>query len=252
MLKAENISFSYKLEKEEYPVIGDLSLDVQEGEFLSILGPSGCGKSTLLRLLAGFLKPDSGEIISKGKPVLHPYREGQMIFQDFNQLLPWLTVEQNILFPRQRFLFPFRKTPLQGDNRDELERILELTGLKPYRSFRPYQLSGGLKQRTALARSLFIRPEILYMDEPFGSLDAPSRKELQDLILRLWQEEKLTVLFVTHDISEALILADRMIVFEGKKEAFSHQANPLSRPRDRSAGQFSEEKLKLYSLIDRG
>lgn len=250
ILKADSISFSYKQVSGLHPVLDNLSLSIYRGEFLSIIGPSGCGKSTLLRLLSGFIQTDSGVISRNGLAVLHPEQDGQMIFQDFNQLFPWLTVEQNILFPRHHSLFPVRTAAISEDDREKLEVLLEQTGLAAYRQFLPHHLSGGLKQRAALARALFVDPQILLMDEPFGSLDAPSRKELQHLLLRLWEDRHKTVLFVTHDISEALLLADRLLVFENEKEQFYLHNNTLPRPRDKHSDLFRKRKLELYSLID--
>ncbi|MBN2657117.1 MAG: ABC transporter ATP-binding protein [Spirochaetales bacterium] len=250
ILKADSLHFAYDLDKGNHKVLEDFSLDIESGEFLAVIGPSGCGKSTLLRLLSGFIRPGSGKISLNGSEVLRPERAGQMIFQDFNQLFPWLTVEQNILFPRYRSFFSLGKKAVDPPDRMRVDEILELTGLTGFRKYRPHQLSGGLKQRTALARALFADPQILFLDEPFGSLDAPSRVELQNLLLRVWKEKKRTVLFVTHDISEALFLADRLLVFESRSGRFKVHSNSLSRPRDRHSGPFRERKLELYSLID--
>ncbi|MBB6479775.1 ABC transporter ATP-binding protein [Spirochaeta isovalerica] len=250
ILKAESLHFAYDLDKGKHPVLEELSLEIDDGEFLAIIGPSGCGKSTLLRLLSGFLRPGSGKISRKGRDVLRPDRAGQMIFQDFNQLFPWLTVEQNILFPQYRFLLPLKMKAVRSGDQSRLEGILEVTGLNSFRKYLPHQLSGGLKQRTALARSLFADPQILFLDEPFGSLDAPSRMELQNLLLRVWKEKKRTVLFVTHDISEALLLADRLLVFESRNRRFGLYDNPLPRPRDRHCDEFRKRKIELYSLIE--
>lgn len=250
ILKADSISFSYNHEKGRHPVLNDFSLEVRDGEFLAIIGSSGCGKSTLLRLLSGFFRPLSGTVSRRGSGVHHPDRAGQMIFQDFNQLYPWLTVEQNILFPRYRSLFSTGKKGVTTEDRALLDDILDVTGLLSFRQYRPHQLSGGLKQRTALARALFADPEILFLDEPFGSLDAPSRMELQNLLLRVWKEKESSVLFVTHDISEALLLADRLLVFESKSKEFRLHSNSLPRPRDRHSRMFRERKLEIYSLID--
>lgn len=250
LLKAESLSFSYPLKKERKAVLHDFSLEIRRGDFVSVVGPSGCGKSTLLKLLSGFLRPDRGELFLNGEPVISPCREGQMIFQEFNQLFPWMNIEHNIIFSRYRSVFPWRTLKLNDRDRKRLETILTLTGLLSYRTYLPHQLSGGLKQRTALARALFAEPEVLFLDEPFGSLDAPSRKELQLLLLRLWKEGNWTVLLVTHDISEALLLADRLLVFGNFEHRFSERANALARPRDRQSARFREKKMELYSLID--
>ncbi len=240
VLKAKGLGFQYHHDREVRPVINHLDLAVGEGEFLALLGPSGCGKTTLLRLLSGFLNPGEGEILYRDNPLTDPFPEGQMIFQDPGQLMPWLTVEKNISFVR----------PDEKGSEEEIEALLSQTGLREHRGDFPHQLSGGLKQRTALARALYARPRLLFMDEPFGSLDAPARAELQQLLLRIWREQSLTILFVTHNISEALLLADRILIYSAREGCFRPEENSLPRPRDKNGAEFLREKMRLYSLID--
>ena len=216
LLTARDLTFAYDLaDGRKLPVIPRTDISVREGEILCLLGPSGCGKSTLLKILAGFLPPREGEIRYRQEAVTAPFIRGQMIFQDPSQLLPWLNVEENIQFPLKRPLFRGGRKGRSSKQDESAASLLEVTGLSGYAAFYPSQLSGGMKQRCALARALYARPEILFMDEPFGSLDAPSRSSLQKLLLKLWQEKRKTILFVTHDIAEALILADRLILMDG-------------------------------------
>ena len=251
LLTARNLSFSYALpEERDLPVFKSADISVREGEILCLLGPSGCGKSTLLKILAGFLSPLEGDIRYKGEPVTSPFMKGQMVFQDPSQLLPWLSVRDNILFPLKRSFFPGKRAG-KKESRDELlEQLLEQTGLGEYSHFYPSQLSGGMKQRCALARALYARPDILFMDEPFGSLDAPSRSTLQKLLLKLWREKKTTILFVTHDIAEALILADRLVLIEGLNSPLQIRNNLLSRPRRRQDEAFLHAEAELYSSLE--
>ena len=250
LIEAENISFSYPMGQGTLPVTENLNLSVEKGEFVSILGSSGCGKTTLLKLFSGFYLPDEGQILYEGKRVDKPFSSGQMIFQDTGQLLSWLTVEKNILFPRHPSILYFGKKGLSGPDLDYCEELLEITGLKEYRDFYPNQLSGGLKQRVSLARALYSRPHILFLDEPFVSLDAPSRAELQQLLLKLWKVGNLTIFFVTHDISEALILSDRILVFPGGSKKPLDLLNLMGRPRQIDNERFIKENIRLYSIID--
>lgn len=197
-----------------------LDLTLHEGEFLAVAGPSGCGKTSLLKILGGFLNPGSGSVYRQGLPVQSPSPDAVMVFQEFDQLFPWKRVWSNVAFPLKaggREVLPKDPAAQKGpDRRKEIDRrveeILREVGLYEFRRYFPYQLSGGMKQRIALARALVSRPPILLMDEPFGSLDAQKREELQGLLLRMWEEHGFSVVFVTHDISEALLLADRVMV----------------------------------------
>ena len=187
----------------------DISLDVREREFVALLGPSGCGKSTLLYLIGGFLPTETGRILIDGKPVAGPGPDRGIVFQHF-ALFPWKTVRANILYGLER----------QGLPRDERERraqaYIDLVGLKGFEDSYPSQLSGGMKQRTALARTLAFDPQILLMDEPFGALDAQTRSLMQAELLRIWQRTPKTVIFVTHDVQEAVYLADRVAVMSAR------------------------------------
>jgi len=187
----------------------EVSLDVREREFVALLGPSGCGKSTLLYLIGGFLPTETGRILIDGKPVAGPGPDRGIVFQHF-ALFPWKTVRANIRYGLER----------QGLPRDERERraqaYIDLVGLKGFEDSYPSQLSGGMKQRTALARTLAFDPQILLMDEPFGALDAQTRSLMQAELLRIWQRTPKTVIFVTHDVQEAVYLADRVAVMSAR------------------------------------
>ncbi|MGL1891557.1 MAG: ABC transporter ATP-binding protein [Spirochaetaceae bacterium] len=250
LINVKKISFSYIKDNTKYQIFKDFDLNLKRGSFTTILGPSGCGKSTLLGLLSGFKRPDTGEILFNGNKIDSPFPEGQVIFQDTGQLLPWLTVKKNIMFPRYRNSLLSKKNRLTESDFNLLNNLLESTGLLEYEEYHPNQLSGGLKQRVSLVRSIFAKSEIIFMDEPFVSLDAPSRFELQKLLLKLWKSQGKTVLFVTHDISEALLLSDQILIFSGDNKSIDLVDNKINRPRNRDDQEFIDEKLRIYSLID--
>jgi len=244
LLKIRNLSSSYRTDRGELMVLKGIDFSVQKGEVLSIIGPSGCGKTTLLRLIAGFLRPVSGEILLKGRTITAPGTDRIMIFQDFNQLFPWLTVLQNVAFPLKT-----KKVP-----REERERLarqsLQSVQLADFLNFYPHQLSGGMKQRVALARALITGPEILLMDEPFGSLDEQTRASLQKLLLKIWQKTRNTIIFVTHDIREAIKIADRIVVLKGQPgQVREIILNDLPRPRKQTAPEFMQLFSEIYGLL---
>ncbi len=195
-----------------FTALADISFDVMAGEFVALVGASGCGKSTLLRIIAGLERPSSGAVLVDGKTITGPGRDRAMVFQDYS-LYPWLNVLENIRFSRR--LAANRAQQTAHDAADTAQRsllLLELMGLQPVRDAHPHALSGGMRQRVAIARALLSKPELLLMDEPFGALDAQTREVMHDLILHIVALEKRTVLFVTHDVQEAVYLADRVIV----------------------------------------
>ena len=220
--------------------LDEMSFSAESGELICILGRSGCGKSTLLKILAGFMPPSSGKVLIKGKPVKGPGPDRCVIFQE-DALFPWLTVQENIAFG------------LRGRSKSkaqEVERFLDLVGLSEFRNYLPGEISGGMKQRVALARVLILEPEVLLMDEPFASLDAQSREDMQNLLLSLWQELSHTILFVTHDVNEALTLADRILLM-GKNPGRIREAIrvDLARPRKRDSHAFLQLARKLYEAL---
>jgi len=193
-----------------FAALTDVSFTVNAGEFVALVGASGCGKSTLLRLIAGLDPASSGEILVAGRPFVGPGREWAMVFQDYS-LYPWLSVLDNILFShRLRANRALRREPASVAARAQL--LLQLMGLERVRDAYPNVLSGGMRQRVAIARALLNEPELLLMDEPFGALDAQTREVMHDLILHVLASERRTILFVTHDVEEAVYLADRVIV----------------------------------------
>src|SRR5215204_598085 len=190
------------------PALCDVSFDVHEGEFVCVVGPSGCGKTTLLRVLCGLTRPSEGAVLLDGRPVLAPPPEVALVFQDYNRsLFPWLTVIRNVMFPLRR--------ASEGSRVARAEAVLHDLGLRGVARKYPWQLSGGMAQRVAIARALVSRPRLLLLDEPFASVDALTREELQDVVLRVHgelEERRMTVVHVTHDIDEAVYLGDRVLI----------------------------------------
>jgi NitT/TauT family transport system ATP-binding protein len=191
-----------------FTALADISFSVAPGEFVALVGASGCGKSTLLRMIAGLEPVSGGEIWVDQRPILGPDRDRAMVFQDYS-LYPWLTVMENIRFSLR---LKSNKGQLAQRGAERAQLLLELMGLERVRDVRPHALSGGMRQRVAIARALLARPELLLMDEPFGALDAQTRAVMHDLILHILAMEQRTILFVTHDVEEAVYLADRVVV----------------------------------------
>ncbi len=222
----ENVSLSFAAKPQPFRVLEDINLSLSKGEFVVLLGPSGCGKSTILNLVAGFNKPDRGRVVAGGKPVREPGPDRGMIFQQPN-LFPWLSVLDNVTFgPR---LGKHRKDETNAQAQGWLERV----GLKGFEHHAPWQLSGGMKQRVALARAWLPEPEVLLLDEPFGALDAQTRLMMQELLREAWLSTGTTLLFVTHDVDEALFLADRILIMSAKPGKIVEEiVLPFGRERD--------------------
>lgn len=246
-LKLENVSKSFaKVENDEVThALNEISLTMQSGEFISLVGPSGCGKSTILRLVAGLILPTTGTITVNGEEISEPSPERGMMFQKAT-LFPWLTVEKNIGFSLKM------QGKLKG-NEDKVERMLNVIGLESFREDYPEQLSGGMAQRVALVRSLINEPSILLLDEPLGALDAFTRMNMQDEILKIWQEKGQLAIMVTHDVDEAVYMGTRVIVLDANPgrvvadikvdEAF---------PRDRSSKAFVEYRNEILNKLHYG
>jgi NitT/TauT family transport system ATP-binding protein len=221
------------------------SFTVESGEFVSLLGPSGCGKSTLLNLIAGLDEASGGEVHIDGTPVDGPGVDRGMVFQSYT-LFPWLTVEENARFA-------FRLAANRGRSTAEVDWLLELTGLGDFRRAHPRELSGGMKQRVAIVRALANRPKVLLMDEPFGALDAQTREEMQQLMRRLQAHQRPTVIFVTHDLDEALFLSTRVLVMSARPgRIVADVPVPLGEERPlelKVSDEFLRAKRQLFSLL---
>jgi NitT/TauT family transport system ATP-binding protein len=224
-------------------VLTDIDLAIDAGEFVCLLGPSGCGKSTLLNAIAGFETPTSGLIRVGGRAVNSPGPDRAMVFQDY-ALFPWLTVARNVAFGLQ-----VRATP-RAQVAERVDSLLQMLGLSDFAGQFPRDLSGGMRQRVAIARALAVEAPVLLMDEPFGALDALTRQNLQDELLRLWTRLKQTIVFVTHSIEESLYLADRVVVMSSRPGTIRRdQRVALPRPRDPSSVGFNDLKRDLATLV---
>jgi ABC-type nitrate/sulfonate/bicarbonate transport system ATPase subunit len=222
-------------------VLENVSLEVREGEFVCIVGPSGCGKSTLLNIIAGFLPPTRGSVIVEGENVTGPDFRRIFVFQE-NGVFPWLTVEENVGFGLLR-------KPEQERKRI-VAHYIELVGLTGFERAYPRELSGGMRQRAEIARALAANPDIIYMDEPFGALDFITRLKMRADLIRIWQTERKTILFVTHDIEEAVQLADRVLVMS-QRPATIHTVVPvdLARPRDLDSRGYLETRDRIFGAM---
>ncbi|MCF7941398.1 MAG: ATP-binding cassette domain-containing protein [Spirochaetia bacterium] len=247
LVSMKGLDFSYRTPDGSIRVLDQVDLNVERGEFTCILGRSGCGKSTLLRILAGFEQHSGGSLLIDGTPLTAPSMERIMIFQEFDQLLPWKSVRENLLFPLRK-RFPDESA---AQLHERSEQALALTGLSQAAGLYPRQLSGGMKQRAALARALALEPKLLLMDEPFASLDLKTRDSLQQLLLRLWRESAATMLFVTHDIQEAILLSDRLYIMDEREQGrLTCYENPLRRPRSHSMEGFKSFALRIARAFD--
>ncbi|MCR5137850.1 MAG: ABC transporter ATP-binding protein [Oscillospiraceae bacterium] len=242
VLKIEHLSKAYLTQGNRMRILEDLNLTVVEREFLCILGPSGCGKSTLLRCIAGF-EDFEGTMICNGKTVKGPSTERIMVFQDYNQLFPWKSVAENLEYPLK-----IKGMRDKHERRAVTEEYLSKVGLAEYRDFYPHELSGGMKQRVAIAKALALKPEIILMDEPFAALDAITRNRLQAELQRIFTEEKITVIFVTHNIQEALTLGTRVILMDSDGAVRIDKINPLEKPVKPSSPGYGE----LWDLYSQG
>jgi len=234
------MSFPGKSGAEPVHVLERVSLSVQPGEFVCIVGPSGCGKSTLLNLIAGFLTHTRGEVLVEGRPVHGPDPHRIFVFQE-NGIFPWLTVRDNI---------SFGISPTNPRRAEILGHYVDMVGLKGFEGAYPRELSGGMRQRVEIARALAADPQIIYMDEPFGALDFLTRMKMRTDLIRIWQEEKKTILFVTHDIEEAVQLADRVLVMS-KRPATIQEVVPvtLPRPRDLDSPDYLTARDRIFSVM---
>ncbi len=249
IIDISDIDFSYRDINSEQQVFRDFNLKIEEGEFVCIIGDSGCGKSTLLGILAGLRHPDGGSVLIDGEEITGPGKERAIVFQHYS-LFPWMSAEKNVVFSIRQTQKKLRK----AEAIELAGRYLEKVGMLEHRKKYPYQLSGGMQQRVALAKALATEAKILLLDEPFGAVDTKRRVELQQLLEQLWISgaKKKTVVFVTHDIDEAILLADRIIYMSpGKAEADIKV--DFGRPRNRNelarTSEYEELKRKLTELF---
>ncbi|GAA5507159.1 ABC transporter ATP-binding protein [Novipirellula caenicola] len=246
ILTMRNVSKGYGSGVTRNEVLQNINLNIREGEFLAVVGFSGSGKTTFTQLLAGLIQPDSGEILMEGEPVTGPGPDRGLVFQNYS-LLPWLTVRGNIALSVDSVFRHWGK----GERRDHVEKFIEMVGLSHAAHRHPHELSGGMRQRTSLARTLAMKPKVLLLDEPLSALDALTRSVLQEEILKIWEEERQTCLMITNDVDEAILVADRIVALNPGPRAslgpiFTVE---LDRPRDKSALNHNERFKGLRNAV---
>jgi len=246
ILEVRNLTKAFSNSGTYKGVLENMNLKVADHEFLSILGPSGCGKTTLLRCIAGF-EPYEGDVLVNGKVTRGPGTDRIMVFQDFNQLFPWKTVEKNIQYALK----------LQGMRdkdalRDAVGKALSVVKLDGYGKYYPYQLSGGMKQRVAIAKALALKPSIILMDEPFAALDAMTRNTLQEELLNIYEQEKCTIIFITHNIQEGVVLGTRLMVLQDKGHILVDEKNRIPRPVSPSSPGYGAYWDMLHEALYKG
>jgi NitT/TauT family transport system ATP-binding protein len=225
LLELRNIDMVFGAGESKVHAVTDVSLNVQPGEFVSLIGPSGCGKSSLLAVLAGFTKPTCGSATLNGSPIKKPGSDRGVVFQQYS-LLPWLTVRKNVEFGLRM------KGVARTQRQDAARQLLSLAGLSAFENHFPDQLSGGMKQRIGIVRALATNPEVLLMDEPFGALDTQTRSVMQEILTDMWQQFRISVFFITHDIEESVFLSDRIYVMTARPGRIKAEIKvPLPRPR---------------------
>ena len=243
-IELRNITLEYDSVDNPVTALQDVSFSVEPSEFLCVVGQSGCGKTTMLNIVAGFLKPTKGAILIGGKAVTGKGLDRGVVFQDFAQLFPWRTAQRNVEFGLE----------MKGITKEEREeialRFLRLVNLEKFARSYPHELSGGMQQRVAIARALAYNPAVLLMDEPFAALDALTREEMQRFLVDVWKETKKTVIYVTHNVAEAVYLADRVIVFSPHPGTVKAQVKiTLPRPRDTLSVEFLEYQKEIVGHI---
>lgn len=249
VIQIKNLSKSFynPRSRSETPALDNVNFEILQGEFFCLLGPSGCGKSTILNIVAGFEQPSHGEAIFRNQPISGPGPERGVVFQQ-PSLYPWMTVLDNV-----KFGLHMKSRRDRKEDRDLSRQYIKQVGLEGFESHRPYELSGGMQQRAAIARALIARPEVLLMDEPFGALDARTRAEMQDFLLSLWQDIRPTVLFITHDVDEAVLLGDRLAVMSGRPGRIIETVSvDIPRPRTYEktvSDEFITIKRKILKLL---
>ena len=251
LLEIRNVGKTYGTGAKATHAIADVSFAVQDREFVCVVGPSGCGKTTLLKCVGGLLRPSSGQVLLRGKRVTSPPEEMALVFQEYGRsLMPWASVRNNVLLPLRH------KQLSRAERRRLVDESLAAVGLTRFIDHYPWQLSGGMQQRVAIARALAYQPSILLMDEPFASVDAQTRGDLEDLVLRVREEYAVTILFVTHDIDESVYLSDRVVVLTHAPTEVKEQIDvDLPFPRDqietKELPEFTHLRGHVYRLVKR-
>lgn len=247
-IRFDRVSVDFPTQSGPMRVLDDVSFDIRQGEFVSIIGPSGCGKTTMMNIVGGFVQPTAGQVLLDGKPVQRPGPDRGVIFQEYG-VFPWLTVRQNIEFGLR-----LSSAKVSARDRDEItSRYMALMGLSDFAQHFPKHLSGGMRQRLAIARSYAVQPEFLLMDEPFGALDAQTRSAMQDLLLQVLQSEGKTVMLITHSVEEAIYLSSRIIVVTARPARIRTMIDiPFGYPRDEKVHEdprFAELRSHIRDLV---
>ncbi len=244
-IQIEHLSKVYKTDEKETVALEDFSLNIRKGELITIVGPSGCGKTTLLRLIAGLEEPTSGQIRSGDKIFTQPGPDRGMVFQDF-ALFPWRTVRKNVEFGLEVAGVP------KEERRERAEKYIDIVGLEKFADARVHELSGGMKQRVGIARALVTNPDIILMDEPFGSLDAQTRNIMQAGLIRVLDKSNQTIVFVTHSVDEAVFLSDRIVILTKRPAKIKEIIEiPWPRPRDRSSPEFVALRKRILAELEK-
>jgi NitT/TauT family transport system ATP-binding protein len=243
LVSVDGVTLQYKTPNHLVTATYRVSLDIHKTDRLVLLGPSGCGKSTLLKAIAGFLKPVEGSITLKGRPIDGPGPDRMMVFQEFDQLLPWKTVSGNVVFPMS----------VNGVPRDEARArasdAIAKVNLTKFTDAYPHMLSGGMKQRVAIARAMAMKPDVLLMDEPYAALDALTRRKMQDELLQLWQDVRFTLVFVTHSIEEAVVIGSRIVVLSPHPGQVRAELNSGFVQSDRDAPRFQQLTTRISHML---
>ena len=240
-LAFRGVSMLFGKKGEALEVLQDINLDVRSSEFVCLLGPSGCGKSTLLNIAGGFERPTSGRVEVDGEEVRGPDARRVFVFQEYG-IFPWASVWDNVVLG-------LRHLPAKRQHEMAVS-VIELVGLEGFERAYPKELSGGMKQRVEVARALAVSPDVIYMDEPFGALDSLTRLTMRQELVRIWENQRPTILFVTHDVDEAIQLAERIVVLSARPGRIAGEERvELDHPRDITSGEYDRIKRRLYSLL---